>query len=165
MRWIGVPLLMAGCATGGEVSQARMNHLNCLDQQIADVRAAKSMFQSGLETRATAAECWRVFQSQVQAGQDAEATAIECRQLDGYAQDFHDRTAYYDARVAQTAASCRELAANAERLAAERDRERAAESVAKAYGDVPPPQAAQAVDCSRGDWGTCKRPAGTFSAP
>jgi hypothetical protein len=79
-----------------------------------------------------------VFQGQVQAGEDAEATALECRQLDGYAQEFHDRTTYYEARVAQTAASCQELGANAERLATRRERQRAAESEAMAYGDVMP---------------------------
>jgi len=138
MRWIGATLLLAGCVTGGEVSQARVNHLNCLDRQLAETRAAKSMFETGAQTRATAAECWRVFQGQVQAGEDAEATALECRQLDGYAQEFHDRTTYYQARVAQTAASCQELGANAEQLATSLDRQRAAESAAMAYGDVTP---------------------------
>jgi hypothetical protein len=65
-----------------------------------------------------------VFQSQVQAGADAEVTALECRQLDGYAQEYHERVAYHDARVAQTAATCRELGANAAELATTRDRER-----------------------------------------
>jgi hypothetical protein len=124
MRWVGVTLLLAGCVTSREVTRARVDHLNCLDRQIAETRAAKSMFETGAQTRATAAECWRVFQSQVQAGVDAEVTALECRQLDGYAQEYHDRATYHDARVAQTAASCRELGANAERLAIMRDRDR-----------------------------------------
>lgn len=138
MRWIGATLLLAGCVTGSEVSQARVNHLNCLDRQIDEMRAAKSMSETGAQTRATAAECWRAFQGQVQAGEDADTTALECRQLDGYAQQFHDRATYYEARVAQTAATCRELGANAEQLATWRDRERAAESAAMAYGDVMP---------------------------
>ena len=180
MRWIGATLLMAGCVTGSEVSNARVNHLNCLDQQIADMRAAKSMFETGAQTRATAAECWRVFQGQVQAGEDAEVTALECRQLDGYAQQFHDRTTYYDARVAQTAASCRELGANAERLAIRRDRQRVEESAAQAYGDGPRAEPAQGGGCSRdfgcpngwtcvrpdiGDWGTCMRQVNTLYVP
>jgi len=156
MRWIGATLLLAGCVTGGEASQARVDHLNCLDRQIGEMRAAKSMFETGAQTRATAAECWRVFQSQVQAGEDAEATALECRQLDGYAQEFHDRTTYHDARVAQTAAACRELGANAEQLATRLDRQRVAESAARAYGDGPRPEHAQAVDCSH-DFG-CPNP-------
>ena len=138
MRWIGATLLLAGCVTGGEVSQARANHLNCLDRQIADRRAAKSMFETGAQTRATAAECWRVFHSQVQTGEDAEATALECRQLDGFAQEFQDRTIYYEARVAQTAASCRELDENAERLATRLDRQRVAESETMAYRERRP---------------------------
>jgi hypothetical protein len=180
MRWIGATLLLAGCVTGGEVSQARTDHLNCLDRQIGEMRAAKSMFETGAQTRATAAECWRVFQSQVQAGEDADATALACRQLDGYAQQFHDRTTYHETRVAETAASCRELGANAERLATMRDRQRAAESAAMAYGDVARAAPAQAVGCSRdfgcpdgwtcvrpdlGDWGTCVRPVDRLSVP
>jgi hypothetical protein len=144
------------------------------------MRAAKSMFETGAETRARAAECWRVFQSQVQSGEDAEVTALECRQLDGYAQEYQDRTTYHDARVAQTAASCRELGANAERLAIRRDRQRVAESAAKAYADVPRAEPALAVGCSRalgcpngwtcvspdlGDWGVCMNPVETLSVP
>ena len=180
MRWIGATLLLAGCVTGREVSKARVDHLNCLDRQLAEMKAAKSMFETGAQTKATAAECWRVFQSQVRAGVDAEVTALECRQLDGYAQQFHDRTTYHDARVALTAASCRELGANAEDLATRLDRERVEESAAKAYGDLPRTEAAQAVGCSRDfgcpngwtcvrpgvdDWGTCMRSAHTRSVP
>ena len=128
------------------------------------------MFETGAQTRATAAECWRVFRSQVQGGEDAEATALECRQLDGFAQEFQERTTYHETRVAQTAASCRELDENDERLATRRDRQRAAEPAAMAYGDVPRAEPAQAVGCSRGsdcpngwscvrtdlgDWGAC----------
>jgi hypothetical protein len=124
MRWIGATLLLAGCVTNREVTQARVDHLNCLDRQIVETRAAKSMFETSAQTRATAAECWRVFQSQISAGADAEVTALECRQLDGYAQEYHERVAYHDARVAQTAAACRELGANAQELATARDRDR-----------------------------------------
>jgi hypothetical protein len=115
---------LAGCVTNREVTQARVDHLNCLDRQIAETRAAKTMFETGAQTRATAAECWRVYQSQVSAGADGEVTALECRQLDGYAQEYHERASYHDARVAQTAATCRELGANAAALATARDRER-----------------------------------------
>jgi hypothetical protein len=158
MRWIGATVLLAGCATGNEASQARVDHLSCLDRQMAEMRAAKSMSDTGAETRASAAACWRVFHSQVQAGQDAEVTAVECRQLDGYAQDYRDRAAYHDGRVAQIAAACRELGVNAEQLAAERDHARVSESAARASRDVPRTEPAPAVGCSRGDWGTCVAP-------
>jgi hypothetical protein len=62
----------------GEVSRARADHLNCLDRQIAEMRAARAMFETGAETRATAAECWRVYQGQVEAGENGELTALEC---------------------------------------------------------------------------------------
>ena len=180
MRWIGATLLLAGCATGGEASQARVEHLNCLDRQIDDMRAANAMSETGAQTRATAAECWRVFHSQVQAGRDAEVTALECRQLDVYAQEFHDRTTYHEARAAKTAASCRKLGANAERLATRRDREHVAQSAAAANTDVPRAESDQRVDCSRDsgcpngwtcvrpdlrDWGTCMRTVDRLSVP
>ena len=173
MRWIGATLLLAGCASGSEASRARVDHLNCLDRQIAEMRAAKTMFETGAQTRARAAECWRVFQSQVQAGEDAEVTAVECRQLDGYAQEYQDRTTHHDARLAQTTASCRQLGANAERLATKRDRQRVAKSAARAYADIPRAEPALGVDCSRdfgcpdgwtcvrsdlAEWGLCMSP-------
>ena len=120
MRWVGATLLLVGCVTGSEVRKARENHLSCLDRQLDAVYEAKSMFESAAQTRAAAADCWRVFQGQRAAGQDAQLTAVECRQLDAFAEMFDDRTSYYGGRATEVEASCRALGANAEELAARR---------------------------------------------
>jgi hypothetical protein len=111
-------LLLIGCVTSSEVRQARVDHVSCLDRQFDDTQAAKSMSDSAAQTRAVAADCWRVFNSQVAAGISPEMTEVECRQLDEYAQLFDDRTKYYDARRTETAASCRAMGASAEELSA-----------------------------------------------
>ena len=110
-----------GCVTSGEVRKARENHLSCLDRQLVEVQAAQSMFGSAEQTKAAAADCWRVFQRQIAAGQDGEVTAVECRQLDAYAEMFDDRVSYYGGRATEVEASCRALGANAQELAARRD--------------------------------------------
>jgi len=136
MRWTGATLLLAGCVTAGEVREARDNHLSCLDRQLVEVQAAQSMFDSAQQTKATAAECWRVFQRQVAAGQDAEVTAVECRQLDAFAEMFDDRVSYYGGRATDVDASCRALGANAQQLAARRDGRRVATPAAAAPAPV-----------------------------
>ena len=131
MRWVGATLLLVGCVTSSEVRKAREHHLSCLDRQLDEVHAAKSMFESAALTRAVAADCWRVFHGQVAAGQDAEVTAVECRQLDTFVVMFDDRTSYYGGRATEVDASCRALGANAEELAARRDGQR--------VSNLPPP--------------------------
>lgn len=122
MRWMGATLLLIGCVTGGEVRKARVNHVACLDRQVDDLRAAKSMFDSAAQTRAVAADCWRVFHSQVAVGVDAGKTEVECRQLDAYAVMFDDSAKYYGTRLTDTATSCQEMGANADQLATWLDR-------------------------------------------
>ena len=134
MRWMGATLLLVGCVTSGEVRKARENHVSCLDRQLDEVQAAKSMFESAAQTRAVAADCWRVFQGQVAAGEDAEVTAVECRQLDEFAELFDDRTNYYGGRATEVDASCRALGANAEELAARSGERRVATPAAVVYG-------------------------------
>jgi hypothetical protein len=122
MRWMGATLLLIGCVTSGEVREARVNHVSCLDRQADDMRAAKSMAESAARTRAIAADCWRVFHSQVSLGVDAARTELDCRQLDVYAVLFDDRTRHYGSRLSETATSCQEMGTNAEQLATWLDR-------------------------------------------
>ena len=140
---MGATLLLVGCVTSGEVRKARENHLSCLDRQLDEVQAAKSMFDSAAQTRVAAADCWRVFQGQVAAGQDAEVTAVECRQLDTFAEMFDDRVSYYGSRATETDASCRALGADAEQLAARRNGQQAAA----------PPLLPAPVVYGNADWG------------
>lgn len=129
MRLIFLAALSVGCVTSGQVREARVAQVDCIDRRIAELRASTALGEDAYRASVNAADCWLVARSHA-TERDITADIAACRAWSTRAERLEEDAKVADRRAAETGAACSALAANADALQEKREDQAAAADAA-----------------------------------
>lgn len=127
MRLILLGLVVSGCVTAGQVHEARVAQVSCLDDRIARLKLANVLSENMEQARIMESDCWRLYSSEVKvADSAAPTTAASCRSLLATGNGFAEQLAETNAQLSRGDGRCEAAKEKADNLQSQREGQAAA---------------------------------------